>query len=342
MLTDICPVRWTGHRAVIALPEHIDVSNAGPIREELLSVINRGAQALIADLTATISCDHAGADALARGYQRAVVSGTELRLVVTAPVVRQILSFNGLDRLVPIYPSLQAASAARAPATVIPVAATRPERSVAGITPAVVGKLVDALQEGVALTDGGGTLVLANLRLEEMFGYAHAELTGRPVESLVPAGLQAAHRGHRAAYARAPRARPMGAGARLVALRKDGTTFPAEISLSPVATATGTLTLTVIRDVTEARRVADLADLARAAVAARQARLGQELLGSIATSLYDVGLSLQAAADLPHDAASKGIAEAVRNLDDTIRQIRDNAFTTRDQETDPASRIDAG
>ena len=190
MLTDICPVQWTGRQAVIALPEHIDVSNARPIREELLSVINRGAEALIADLTATISCDHAGADALSRGYQRAVVSGTELRLVVTAPVVRQILSLNGLDRLVPIYPSLQAATAARAPATVIPVAATRPERPVAGITPAVTGKLVDALQDGVALTDGGGTLVLANLRLEEMFGYAHAELTGRPVESLIPAGLQ--------------------------------------------------------------------------------------------------------------------------------------------------------
>ncbi len=240
MLTDICPVQWTGRQAVIALPEHIDVSNARPIREELLSVINRGAEALIADLTATISCDHAGADALSRGYQRAVVSGTELRLVVTAPVVRQILSLNGLDRLVPIYPSLQAATAARAPATVIPVAATRPERPVAGITPAVTGKLVDALQDGVALTDGGGTLVLANLRLEEMFGYPHAELTGRPVETLIPAGLQAAHRGHRAAYAQAPRAQPMGAGARLVALRKDGTTFPAEISLSPVATATGT------------------------------------------------------------------------------------------------------
>ena len=331
MLTDIYPVQWTGRQAVIALPEHIDVSNAGQIREELLSVINRGAKALTADLTATISCDHAGAEAVIRAYQRAIISGTELRLVVTAQFVRRMLSLNGLDRLVSIYPSLEAATAARAPAAVMPVAAARPEGPAAAITRAVVGKLVDALHDGVALSDGGGTLALANLRLEEMFGYAHAELIGRPVESLVPVGLQAGHRGRRAARARAPGARPMGAGPRLVALRKDGTTFPAEISLSPVATATGTFTLTVIRDVTEARRVADLADLARAATAAQQAHHGQELLDSITTSLYDAGLSLQAAADLSHGEAGKGIAEALRCLDDTIREIRDNAFATRDQ-----------
>jgi anti-anti-sigma factor len=323
MVTDSYPVQWTGRQAVIALPEYIDVSNAGAIREELLSVINRGASALIADLAATISCDHAGADALVRAHQRAVISGTELRIVVTAQIVRQALSLNGLDRLVSIYPSLEAATAARAPVAVIPVTATRPEGPAAAITPGVVGKLLDALQDGVALADDGGTLALANARLSEMFGYEHAELIGRSVESLVPADLQAAHRGYRAAYAQAPRARPMGAGARLVALRKDGTTFPAEISLSPVTTATGTFTLTVIRDITEACR---LADLARAAAAAKKAHLGREFPDSIITSLYDAGLSLQAAADLSHDPASKTIAEALRHLGDAIRQIRDNAF----------------
>ena len=342
MVRDSYPVRWTGRQAVIALPEHIDVSNAGPIREELLSVINRGAEALIADLTATISCDHAGADALVRAYHRAVISGTELRIAVTAQIVRRVLSLNGLDRLVSIYPSLEAATAARVPATVIPVAATRPVGPAAAITPAVVWKLVDALADGVALTGGDGTVALVNLRLEEMFGYEHAELIGRPVESLIPAGLRAAHRRHRAAYARAPAARPMGAGARLVALRKDGTTFPAEISLSPVATATGSFTLAVIRDLTQARRLADLADLALIAATAKQARLGQELLDSITTGLYNVGFSLQAAADLPHDAASQAIAEALGQLDDTIRAIRNHALTTGGQETDPAPGNGAG
>jgi PAS domain S-box-containing protein len=103
----------------------------------------------------------------------------------------------------------------------------------------------------VALTDDAGILALANRRLEEMFGYEHAELIGQPVESLIPADLRAAHRSHRAGSAQVPQAGPMGARAGLVGLREDGTTFPAEISLSPVPTATGRFTLAVVRDITE-------------------------------------------------------------------------------------------
>ena len=130
---DVYPVRWTGRQALIALPEHIDVSNAGSIREELLSVINRGAGALIVDMTATISCDQAGARAVARAYQRAVVSGTELRLAVNSEVVLQMLGVTGVGHMVPVYPSVEAASVARSPAaraarTVAPPPAQPPDR----------------------------------------------------------------------------------------------------------------------------------------------------------------------------------------------------------------------
>ena len=92
------------------------MSNASQIREELLWVINRGAAVVIADMTATLSCDHSGADAVMCAYQRALASGTQLRLVVTAPIVRRVLGINGLDRLIPVYPSLEAATAAGTPA----------------------------------------------------------------------------------------------------------------------------------------------------------------------------------------------------------------------------------
>jgi anti-sigma B factor antagonist len=115
-----------GRQAVVTLPGHIDASNAGQVSEQLLSVINRGATELIADMTATASCDHAGADAVVRVYQRAAANGTQLRLVITAQIVRRVLSLNGLDRVIPVYPSLEAATAAAVPATVIAFTPTPP------------------------------------------------------------------------------------------------------------------------------------------------------------------------------------------------------------------------
>src|SRR5260370_34978783 len=74
-------------------------------------------------MTATASCDHAGADAVVRACQRGVISGAELRLVVTAQIVSRVLSISGVDRLVSIYPSLEAATAAQPPAAVLSLVA---------------------------------------------------------------------------------------------------------------------------------------------------------------------------------------------------------------------------
>ncbi len=147
------------------------------IREELLSVINRGAEALIADMTATVSCDHVGAEAVARAWQRAVVTGAELRLVITSRIVSRVLSLSSLDRLVSTYPSLEAAVAASrvlaavpAPAasTALPITngqgqsrpagrttgqfpqAGPPDGNGSAIPPAVAWKLLDALRVSVS------------------------------------------------------------------------------------------------------------------------------------------------------------------------------------------------
>jgi anti-anti-sigma factor len=339
MPEDAFPVEWAGRQAIVTLPEHIDVSNVAQLREQLLAVINRGAAVLIADLARTASCDHAAVDAIARAYQRAVVSGTQLRLVITAPVVRRVLSIEGLDRLVSIYPSVEAAVAAGPPARQGPAAIRLKGRAddrppseagavsgVGAITPAVLWQLIDALGDGLALTSQDGEIVVVNRRCAEMLGYERNELVGRPIESVVPANLRATHEAYRANYAKAPQARPMAERARLVALRRDGGTLPVEISLSPVPTATGQFVLAVIRDATRDRRREDLADLARAAVA-EHTRRDQELLDRVVRKLFQVGRSLQAAADLPSEVARDRITEALHQLDDTIHEIRDYAFS---------------
>ena len=123
MREGIGPVHWVGQRAVVALPVSMDASNAGQIGEELLSVINGGVTVLIADMTATIWCDHAGADAVVRAFQHAVTQSTKTRMVVPAKSVSRVFSLNGLDCLVCIYPSLEAATAASPPAEVLAVVA---------------------------------------------------------------------------------------------------------------------------------------------------------------------------------------------------------------------------
>jgi anti-anti-sigma factor len=330
----------------VTLPEHIDVSNVDRIREQLLGLVNRGASPLIADMTGTVSCDQAGAGALLRVYQRASANGTRLRVVVAAALVRRVLEVAGLDRLVSIYPSVEAAIAPGPSANVIPLeSAQRSRRAAASgsrrpTRAAVVGSavllgLVDALADGVVLADGDGTIALANRRAEDMFGYAHGEMTGRPIESLIPADLREAHVIHRADYDSEPRARPMGARARLVGLRKDGGTFPVQISLSPVPTASGHFTLAVIRDSSGVWPRTDLGDLARAAAAAQHSRQSQELLDRVVNRLFHVGLSLQAAIELPHDVARQRIADGLTRLDDTIRDIRNHVFADRDQDGPP-------
>jgi anti-sigma B factor antagonist len=137
------PVEWVGRQAIVSLPANIDLLNAGPVGEELLALINRGAAALIVDMTATASCDYAGAEALVRAYQRAVASGTQLRLVVPAEMVRRVLRLYGLDRLVSVYPSREAAilagpAAAQAPGT------SGPPQISQGLLDDIVGNLFRA------------------------------------------------------------------------------------------------------------------------------------------------------------------------------------------------------
>jgi anti-anti-sigma factor len=326
MRVDAFPVEWTGRQAIVAFPGHVDISNVDQLRDRLLAVINRGAVVLIADMTGTASCDHSGVETIARACQRAAINGTQVRLAVTAPTVRRVLAIEGLDRLVPIYPSLEAATAAgRGPgwpggnSAAISAAAAR------SVTPAVLWQLLDALGDGLLLVAHDGKIALVNRRCAELFGYAKEELTGLPVDVLVPFEVRAVHQDYRAGYHQEPETRPMAERARLAALRKDGATLPVEISLSPVPTASETFVLAVIRDAAELERRNDLLDLAHGAVAG-QPQVTSDLLDRVVHRLFQVGLSVQAASGLPGDVARKRLAEALDQLDDAILEIRTYAF----------------
>lgn len=102
-----------------------------------------------------------------------------------------------------------------------------------------------------------GTIVMINRQTEKLFGYTAAELVDQPIEVLIPASLHAIHKTHVTRYSKAPRVRYMGAGLELEALKKDGSTFPVEISLSPVLTAGNQLFAASVRDITERKKAED-------------------------------------------------------------------------------------
>ena len=114
--------------------------------------------------------------------------------------------------------------------------------------------LLESAPDAMLIVDGRGTIVLANSQTERLFGYNRGELVGQPVERLLPERFRQAHIEHRDEFVRAPRLRPMREGLDLYGMRSDGSEFPVEISLNPIATESGLLVSSSIRDVSERKR----------------------------------------------------------------------------------------
>ncbi|MFG1611000.1 PAS domain S-box protein [Actinoplanes sp. NPDC049265] len=111
--------------------------------------------------------------------------------------------------------------------------------------------LLEAAPDAIVAVTADGTIALINAQAERLFGYARSELLGQPIELLVPEAVRAAHPGHRQRYWCDSEPRPMGAGLQLAARRKDGSQFPAEISLSAIDTTHGRLVAAAVRDVSD-------------------------------------------------------------------------------------------
>ena len=135
--------------------------------------------------------------------------------------------------------------------------------------------LLEAVPGAMLCVAGSGQIVLVNAAAERLFGYPRQELIGQPVELLVPDEARTRHVHYRQGYAARPGSRPMGVGLELAGRRRDGSTFPAEVSLAAIDTDSGLLITITVWDVTE--RLAAQSDRERLETQAERGRLERQL-----------------------------------------------------------------
>lgn len=183
----------------------------------------------------------------------------------------------------------------------------------------------EAAPDGIVIVDAGGRVREVNPRAVELFGWSRDELVGQPIEVLVPKDRRPVHRLEREAYVDSPRARPMGMGLDLVGRRKDGSTFPVEISLSPLETSEGLLVISVVRDVSERNRLRNFGVNALRAAEDERQRIARELHDDTAQRLAALLVQLEVVARIedPRGRARslEEVRERVKETADSVRRI---------------------
>jgi len=203
--------------------------------------------------------------------------------------------------------------------------------------------LLESAPDAMIIVDVRGTIDIVNRQCEIMFGYSRVELLDQSVDRLLPERFRAAHERHRRSFLRDPKPRPMGRrtdagrGMELVGLRKDGSEFPVEISLSPVESPEGLRISSVIRDVTEAKRLqAELIDARQQAERANRANTA-----FLAAASHDLRQPVQALSLLNGALRRTAESDLVREMVESQQHSLD-AMTNLLNSLLDISRLDAG
>jgi PAS domain S-box-containing protein len=196
--------------------------------------------------------------------------------------------------------------------------------------------LLETAAQGIVSVDAGGTIVTANRALEVMFGWAPGTLIGQSIERLLPRAFRDLHAQHRSRYFAAPDARLMRGGLHLVGERKDGSTFPIEVSLNHVATPQGERAFAFVTDITDRERAASALQERTLELEFRTAQLSQ--------MASDLTLAEQRArehiAKTLHDGLQQMLVVASLNLDQELKRDRDRGHAPREPLAQAKNHID--
>jgi PAS domain S-box-containing protein len=197
--------------------------------------------------------------------------------------------------------------------------------------------LVESAADATVIADSDGRIMLANSQTEGMFGYLREDLIGRDIETLLPQRFREAHLQHRANFFTHPKPRRMGAGLKLSGLRRDGTEFPIDVSLSPLHTEQGTLVSAAIRDLTEqfVAQAELAAARAEAEVLDERDRIASDLQDHAIQRVFAVGLMLQGTLALAHrEDVRQRLAMAIDELQAAVQDFRMAIFHLRNDGSD--------
>jgi PAS domain S-box-containing protein len=200
--------------------------------------------------------------------------------------------------------------------------------------PVLASILLEAAPIGCLVVSREADILIANAEIERLFGFTRRELIGEKVDILVPPRLRGLHIAGRLNYLNNPIARQAISGLNLIGLRKDGSEFPVEISLSPLETDRGIFVITLVRDLTEQKRLQSEQEALRSMLDTEQERqrIGMDLHDGIMQDVYAATLGLDLAIEdigAHPGRASDGVTRAIDQLHGVIRDIRSYIFDLR-------------